>query len=85
MVEPLAEDNLADILDYMNTRDTELVADELQNTIGTVPWSSSTVLQAAHERLHSQTTGMSRDGASDIECRAHAVLYQPHGSLYPKS
>ncbi|DBA94640.1 TPA: hypothetical protein ACH3X1_002212 [Trebouxia sp. C0004] len=86
-VESLTGSNLLDILDYMHIRDTELAAQQLQKD-----WhkqlfddAPSTLLQTVYERLHSQIYGRSRDGASDIECRAHAVLYQPRGSLYPKS
>ena len=87
LVESLTESNLLDILDYIRIRDTDLAAHQLQKD-----WhkplfddAPSTLLQTVYERMHPQIYGRSRDGASDIECRAHAVLYQPRGSLYPKS
>lgn len=86
-VESLTRSNLLDILDYIHIRDTELAAEQLQKDWHTPLFDDapSTLLQTVYERLHSQIYGRSRDGASDIECRAHAVLYQPRGSLYPKS
>ena len=45
----------------------------------------STLLQCCFERLHMAAMIKTKDEATNIDCRAQADLYQPKGSLYPKS
>ena len=78
---------MEEMIDYLEKRDAAVASDKLQEKWHKplYPGAPLTLLQTAFERLHSQVSGSSRDGASDIECRAQFELYQPKGSLYPKS
>ena len=86
-VEPLVESNCQEVFEYLQVSRASAAAEKAQKDWHKplFPGCKSTLIQAVYERVHSQMYGKTRDGASNIDCRAHHELYQPQGSLFPRS
>ena len=87
-IEDKDEDNQRQLLELHQCRKEERQLFKRWDKLWHVPLfpgCPSTLLQTCFGRLHSASITKTKDVVVETECRAQRQLYQPKGSLYPKS